>query len=131
MQEDQTAAMAQRHGVRLMLQFGSSVVGPTHQQSDLDIAVLLERVPDTFDAHADLQADVQQLFPGCDLDLSIINRADPLFLKKILETCRVLYGAVRELHLLRMYAFKRYQDHRRFLAMERAYVSRALRTFAR
>jgi hypothetical protein len=25
-----------------------------------------------------------------------------------------------------MYAFKRYQDHRRFLAMERAYVERAL-----
>jgi hypothetical protein len=32
---------------------------------------------------------------------------------------------------LKIYAFKRYQDHRRFLAMERAYVSGKIRALAR
>jgi hypothetical protein len=31
---------------------------------------------------------------------------------------------------LRMYAFRRYQDHRRFLALEREYVARRLRALA-
>jgi len=30
--------------------------------------------------------------PGCKVDLAILNRADPLFLKKIVESCRVLFG---------------------------------------
>jgi len=60
------------------------------------------------------------------VDLAVINRADPLFLKQILEPCRLLYGAPRTLAELKMYAFRRYQDHRRFLAMEREYVRRKL-----
>jgi hypothetical protein len=32
---------------------------------------------------------------------------------------------------LKIYAFKRYQDHRRFLAMERDYVARKLQALAR
>jgi predicted nucleotidyltransferase len=52
--------LAQRFRVRLILQFGSTVTGTTHDRSDLDLAIL--------------------------------HRADPLFLKKIVESCRVLFG---------------------------------------
>jgi hypothetical protein len=38
-----------------------------------------------------------------------------------------VYGDPRALEELKIYAFKRYQDHRRFFAMERAYVERFLR----
>jgi hypothetical protein len=37
---------------------------------------------------ASLSADLQDLYPGQDLDIAVINHADPLFLKKILERCR-------------------------------------------
>jgi len=43
----------------------------------------------------------------------------------------LLYGPTRPLHELKIYAFKRYQDHRRFLAMERAYVRDKIRALAR
>ena len=59
-----------------------------------------------------------------------MNHADPLFLKKILERCQLLYGSPRVLAELRMYAFRRYQDHRRFLALEQAYVKRSLEKLA-
>jgi len=52
----------------------------------------------------------------------ILNRADPLFLKQIVEGCELLYGFERALAELKMVAFRRYQDHRRYLAMERDYV---------
>jgi predicted nucleotidyltransferase len=119
--------IARRHGVRLMVVFGSTVSGQVHSKSDVDIGVLLERPTPSFQEHAELLHDIQGLFPGREVDLAIINRADPLFLKQVMERCNLLYGALRELHELRCYAFRRHQDHRKYLALERDYVSRIAR----
>ena len=93
--------------------------------------MLVNHRPASLDAHAELVTDLQALVPGRDVDVALINGADPLFLKKITERCRLLYGSPSALHELKLYAFKRYQDHRRFLAMERAYVSGRIRALAR
>lgn len=116
--------VVRRHGVRLVLQFGSTVSGQTHQGSDLDLAVLLDRHSESTDASLALIADLQSLYPGREIDVAILNHADPLFLKKIMERCRLLYGSAADLQRLKLYAFKKYQDHRRFLTMERDYVRR-------
>jgi predicted nucleotidyltransferase len=113
-----------------MLQFGSPVSGRSHPASDIDLAVLLARRPAPLDDQVDLVADLQSLLPGREVDVALINGADPLFLKKITEPCRRLYGSPRALSELKLHAFKRYQDHRRFLAMERQYVSRRIRALA-
>lgn len=121
-------AFGVKHGVRLLLQFGSTVSGLTHPNSDVDLAVAMERVPLSPWAFGELVADIQPFFPGRDVDVAVINHADPLFLKQILGCCRLLYGSSRALAELQIYAFKRYQDHRRFLAMEREYVRRGVLT---
>lgn len=131
MDAERLSAVCRMHGVRLLLQFGSTVSGRTHATSDVDLAVLLERRPASLDAHAELLGDLQALLQGREVDLALINGADPLFLKKITERCELLYGSPRALYELKIYAFKRYQDHRRFLAMERAYVKGKIRTLAR
>jgi len=118
--------VCQRHGVVLLLQFGSTVSGPVRPDSDVDLAMLLSDPELSFERFGELQHDLQQLFENREIDLSIINRADPLFLKKILERCQLLHGSARRLQELRIYAFKRYQDHRRYLALERRYVERRL-----
>ena len=123
---EQIAPIAKKHGIVLLLQFGSSVTGRLHERSDVDLAVLLERVPRSLAVHAELLQDLQELFPDREVDLALLNRADPLFLKKITEACRLLYGSPRELQRLKIYAFKRYQDHRKYLEMERRYVERSL-----
>jgi len=63
---------------------------------------------------------------GREVDLALLNHADPLFLKKILERCRLLFGSPQALAELRLHAFRRHQDHRWFLALERPYVRRVL-----
>lgn len=131
MDERRLAEVARKHGILLAVQFGSSISGRMHAASDIDIAVQLERAPDSLQTEAELMADVQALEPDRDLDLVVINRADPLLLKKITDECRLLYGSERRLYELRIYAFKRYQDHRRFLDMERDYVARTIASLTR
>ncbi len=118
--------IAKRYGVRLVLQFGSSVTGKTHARSDVDIAVLLDRPKISFQEYADILEDFQRLFLGREVDLALINHADPLFLKKITEDCQILFGCVKQLQELKIYAFKRYQDHRKYFEMERQYAAKHL-----
>jgi predicted nucleotidyltransferase len=120
------AAIARRYGIRLLLQFGSTVTGSLHPRSDVDIAVLLDRPPLALEAHGALLHELQTLFPDREVDLAFLNHADPLFLQRVVERCRLLHGHSADLQRLRLYAFKRYQDHRRFLDLERRFVARAL-----
>ena len=118
--------VAQRHGIQLLLQFGSTVSGHVHRQSDVDLAALLDRPSLSLGEYADLLHALQSLYPDREVDLVLINRADPLLLKKITDTCRLLYGPDRRFQELRIYAFKRYQDHRKYFELERDFVTRAL-----
>jgi predicted nucleotidyltransferase len=123
----QVASVAAAHGLAMVLLFGSTVAGGEHARSDRDVAVQYAGTPADFRGLARLQHALQEVFPEREVDLAVINRADPLFLKKITECCELVYGDPRALEELKIYAFKRYQDHRRFFAMERAYVERFLR----
>jgi len=126
MDADGFAEIARKHGIRLLLQFGSTVTGAVHPRSDVDLAVLLERPAPSLAELADLLHDLQRGFPGREVDLAILNRADPLFLKQVTERCRLLHGEPRELRRLMLLAFKRYQDHRKYLEIERRFVAAAL-----
>ena len=124
------AAVAQRHGIVLAVQFGSSVTGRLHAHSDVDVAVLLEHPPLSLDVELSAIADLQALVNEREVDVVFLHRADPLLLKQIAETGRRVYGSTRWFAELKIYAFKRYQDHRHYLAMEREYVSRRLQALA-
>lgn len=118
--------IARAHGIRLLLQFGSTVTGLVHAKSDVDAAVLLERPRQTLEERVAMVQDLQSLFPDRELDLAILNHADPLFLKQVMDTARPLYGEPAELRRLQLLAFKRYQDHRKYFEMERRFVADAV-----
>lgn len=115
--------LAKNHKLRMVLVFGSAVTGKSHPQSDIDIAVKSSGDPIDYNEFADIQYDLQNLFPGREIDLAILNYADPLFLKKIVETAILLYGEERDLAELKIYAYKRYIDHQRYFQLEKNYVN--------
>jgi len=119
-------SLAQRHGIRLLLLFGSTISGQTHAGSDIDLALLLYDSRLNFAARSALHQDLQHLFPQREIDMAILNHADPLFLRKVTEQCRLLFGNPTEFYSLRMYAFRRYQDHRRFLDLEHRFIKNFL-----
>ena len=118
--------VARAFGIELILEFGSMVTGHVHARSDVDLAVLLGRPELSLTELANLHHELQVLHPNHEVDVSIIDHADPLFLRRITEGCRLVYGSPRRLAELKIYAFKRYQDHRRYLRLEREYVQRTL-----
>ncbi len=109
----------------MLLQFGSTVTGQVHERSDVDLGVVLERPPMGLRERAELEHDLQGFFPARKIDLAMLNHADPLFLKQVTDHCRLLHGSEVELRRLKLYAFKRYQDHRRYLDLERRFVAEA------
>src|SRR6266545_1579718 len=119
---ERLAALAPRYGIRLALVFGSSASGLVHERSDFDLALLLEDPELDLRTLGELSHDLQASVPGRELDLAIINRADPLFLHQILATCELAYGSPEVLQDVNLYAFRRYQDHLRYLDLESAYV---------
>ncbi len=120
------AAIACRHGVQLIVQHGSTVTGRTHAGSDIELAVLFGRPPAADDRYFDLVGELQALCPGQEVDVARLDGADPLLLNRVTEHCRLLYGLPRQLLALKLYAFKRYQDYRRFLPYERDCVRRKI-----
>lgn len=125
-QKAKIGEIAREYDLRLVLLFGSQASGQVHQRSDIDIAVMFEEAASASARRLDLIADLRGIFAGRDVDLSLINRADPLFLKKILEDCELVFGEPRSLAELKMYAFRRYIDHKRYLRLEEQYVRRLL-----
>ena len=117
--------IARRHRARLLLQYGSTVTHSEHGASDVDVAVLFEGEP-TFARLGELLEELAPAFPGRELDLGVLNHADPLFLARVAAHARLLAGTPRALAELRILAFRRYQDHRRYLALENRFLDRFL-----
>jgi predicted nucleotidyltransferase len=119
------AELARRYGLELVLAFGSAVTGRLHARSDTDVAVLRRR-PLSMSEELDLQAELQRVFPERPVDVAFLDRADPLFLKKVLESAVLLHGSATRLAELRIYSWKRSVEHEPYLALERRYVRRFL-----
>jgi predicted nucleotidyltransferase len=130
-QKKSLEALREKHGLRLILLFGSQAGGATHAASDLDIAVRTGHGGGlSTQAWLDLLDDLRAVFPGQSVDMAVVDRADPLFLKQITGRCRLLAGRERDFHELRLYAFRRYQDHKPYLALERRFVKSLVGTGA-
>lgn len=114
--------IGERYGLRLLLLFGSAVSGNLHPGSDIDIAAQFPDIKVGREQMIDLAASLQELFPEREVDIALINGADPLFLKKILESRQLVFGDAGRLAELEMYAYKRYIDHKRYLKLEQEYV---------
>lgn len=116
------ARVVEKFNIRMILLFGSAVARTRHARSDIDIAVSCEKPNLLLERFSELVFELQTLFPQGEVDIAIINLADPLFLKKILERCELLYGEESDLARLRIYAFKRYVDHKDFFRMEEEFA---------
>ena len=121
---DKVAAVARRHGIRLLVAFGSQVSSQTHAASDLDLAVLLDT------PHGDdplrLLADLQAAFPEQEVDVVWLHRADPLIAWHALRQPRLLFGDPSDLARRQAYAWRRFVEYAPFFEFEADAVRRGI-----
>lgn len=89
------ADIARREGVRLVYLFGSQAHGTSHNESDVDIAVLLSEhstKEQRFNTRLRLAGEISQLL-NVPVDLVILNDTSSLFLRYVIITEGVMLHA--------------------------------------
>ena len=82
-------SIARRHGLKLIVMFGSQVSGHTHPESDLDVAILPTH-PLSWDERNVLWGELCELFQT-EVDLSLLDHAQPLLMAEVTRHGQVLY----------------------------------------
>lgn len=94
---DDFRRFCREHGISLAILFGSQAVGRATRESDLDLAVWLERVELLSDtrgaarARRQLLRDLANYLQTGKIDLVILNRASPLLKFQVAKTGRPVY----------------------------------------
>ncbi len=112
--------IARRNGVVLLVLFGSTAKGrPRRPKSDLDIGALFAGPPEDeswISEEAQLYDDLEvALRPNCELQVVVLNRANPMLQKQVAEHGLVLYADRPERWwVFRMRARKYYEDTEKY-----------------
>lgn len=117
---EQKEALA-RAGVVLCYLHGSVAKGTAREDSDVDVAVLFEHLPkDTIKATAVVVAALEGFVPERELDIAILNEADPLLVQTVASRGMLLYGRSADDRLqLEFCALREYEASRRVVDLGR------------
>jgi predicted nucleotidyltransferase len=121
------ALLEERFGLDALFVFGSEVAGTRHRESDLDLAALLRRRPDSLEL-LDAQTELEGI-AKLDVDLVDLAAASPILARQVLRGGRCVFGSESPA-LARFEATlpSRYEDLKRVRAeAESALVQRVVR----
>jgi len=122
------AKIAKKFQLKLIVIFGSFVGGKNRKDSDLDIAVLgLREV--SFKEQISLINELSRIF-NKNIDLSVLNKANPLLLFQASKNPILLYGSREEFLKFKLYAFKAYNDYAPYFAMEKNLNKKIISAYA-
>ena len=119
----QLQPIAERYSLRLIILFGSRARGGTHAGSDADVAVWMERSL-SVEERLELWGALTRLFEA-EVDLTTLNRAEPLLLFQVASTGQLLYERGEwAWEDFKSYGYRRYWDSAKFFGDMARYVSR-------
>lgn len=111
----QIEKLARKHGLGLVLLFGSQVTGKTHKESDYDIAYLSNKEL-SFEDEGQIIIELAKIIGIRDerlLNLSNIKKAGALLLKEIFDKHLVLFCANRHAYdSYKIFSFKNFIESR-------------------
>ncbi|MBM2817824.1 MAG: Nucleotidyltransferase domain protein [Parcubacteria group bacterium] len=119
--------LAEKHGLSLVMLFGSQVTGKTHKESDFDIAFTADKYISPRETAEILFDFTRDLKIGGDIELVNLKHASPLLLKQVAMNSILLYEKEPHLYnLFKIYALKRYMEERRFLKLRELSLNKFL-----
>ena len=126
--------LARKHGLDLVVLFGSQASGRAHSGSDVDVAVRIKpgrRLSDA--ARLALAGDFDSVFPdAAQVDVSFLNEASSLLLFEVATRGRPLYErAPLSFWQFQPYAARRYDDDHKYRMRREAYLERRVMEWER
>jgi len=128
-QKTKIKKIAKKYKLKLVIAFGSFVTGNMHSESDIDIAVMPKNELN-YKKFFSLVSELGKVFTDRKIDMSLLNRANPLLLYKICSNPILLYGNARDFSNLRIYSFKNYIDYQPYFRMEKKFVRNFINKYA-
>ena len=131
--EESLARIAKRYHLDLIVLFGSHATGRARADSDLDIAVRgikpgwigARRVPEWKWKTEVMGAVASAIEARCEVDISFLNRATPLFLFEVARHGKPLYQRKpTDFIVFQSYAARRYDDNAKFFRLTYQYLER-------
>jgi predicted nucleotidyltransferase len=114
-----------KYHLSLILLHGSQVTGLLHAKSDIDIAVL-SRDPNNKIEIGSLISDLTEIFENNHVDLTNLNHADPLLLRTVTNSAKLLSGSASDFNHLQSRVFHTYNDYLPYLRYEANFVRNSL-----
>ena len=122
------AKLAKKFELKLIIIFGSFANGKNREHSDLDIAVLgLKEV--SFNEQISLVNELSKIL-NKNIDLTVLNKANPLLLFEASKNSILLYGSGKEFLKFKLNAFKAYHDYTPYFAMEKNLNKKIISSYA-
>ncbi|MEK7208104.1 MAG: nucleotidyltransferase domain-containing protein [Patescibacteria group bacterium] len=84
------AEIAKKHGLNLVVLFGSQATGRAYSKSDVDVAILA-RQPIRLEAQIKVGAELSNAFKRDDVELVDLADASPTLMRVVVEDGRALY----------------------------------------
>lgn len=110
-------------GISLLVLFGSQAEQSTHDKSDVDMGYSRDE-PLSLEAYTELRESILEAtdFSTSEIDLVHLDGANPLLLKKILDTGERVLGSEAAFQSFKRRAFHRYCDFKPYLEKEKQFV---------
>ncbi len=124
-----TAKIAKKHKLKLVIIFGSFASGKNRKDSDLDMGVIGEKEI-SFEKQIVLTNEFFRIFKK-NIDLSVLNRANPLLLFEASRNAVLVYGENSELAKFKLYAFRVYNDYAPYFKIENELNKRLINSYSR
>ncbi|KKP78198.1 MAG: hypothetical protein A2271_04320 [Candidatus Moranbacteria bacterium RIFOXYA12_FULL_35_19] len=126
-QKLKTAEIAKKQKLKLVVIFGSFASGKNRKDSDLDLGVLSEKEI-SFEKQVALINEFSQIFKK-NVDLSVLNRANPLLLFEASKNPILLFGKKKEFFEFRLHAFHAYNDYQPFFKLENELNKKIIKSY--
>ena len=125
---DGLTGLCQERGISLIVLFGSQVQGSAKEGSDVDLGLVLDAYPIAPEEELTLIRELVLTTENADLDITILNHADPLLGYHVACHGHPLYEREScSFNRFQLRAWKRFIDTAKFRRLQRPFIEAFLR----
>ncbi len=120
---DKIRELCKKHGIMVFILFGSYAANRFDSESDVDVAILVKNPVSILKSRTRILKKLSDLFGYKDIDLVLLNHADPLLKFNIAREGKLIYEETKGLfNIFKVRAMSEHNDAKKFYQLEKEFV---------